>query len=61
MLEILIVGSNYAPHPFVIEFVKDSLGDGSAYLRLGTTAEFVNKDERGLASVAEELLHVAQV
>ncbi len=61
VLEVLVVRGDDAKHTFLVEFLKDSLCDGSANLRLGTAAKFVDEDERVAVAKGEKTLHVLQV
>ena len=61
MLQILIVCSNNAISSSTIETVEQCLGNSTTYLRLGTTAKLVNKQQRALVAITHTLLHVRKV
>lgn len=47
--------------PFPIETVEKYFCDGTADLRFGTSAEFIDEQERTFIAILDEKLHVRQV
>ena len=61
VLEVLIVGGDYAPCVLLYKLAQHGFCHCSAYLRLGACAEFVNQQQCGVACLPHHVLHVEQV
>ena len=61
MLQILVVGGYHTHYLMLIELLENRLGNGTAYLGLGSATHFIDQDEGLLAALRQEQLHVLQV
>ena len=61
LFQVLVVCGYDTECLFPIETVEKYFCDGSADLRFGTSAEFIDEQERTFIAVLDEKLHVRQV
>ena len=61
VLQVLVVGGDDAERLFLVETLQHSFGNGTAYLRFGSSAKLVNQDEAAFVTVLHHDFHIGQM
>ena len=61
VLQVLVVGGDDSVGAASVEAAQYGFGYGSAYLRLGSPAKFVDEDQAACVAVLHHYFHVQQV
>ncbi|OPZ45238.1 MAG: hypothetical protein BWY95_02015 [Bacteroidetes bacterium ADurb.BinA104] len=61
MFQILIMGGDDTEHAITVETHQYGLGNGSAYVGLGTAPQFVNQDQTAVIGVFHHVFHIEQM